>query len=113
MAHLQSPEFVGVRLDAAHNPIVGREVDIAYLHQCLDKVWSGARQVIFVTGEGGLGKTTIVEAFVKEAGRKGTLWIGRGQYVEHYGAGEAYMLVLEALEHKPRHDLLYASASLS
>ena len=97
MAKLPSPEFVGVRLDAAHGPIVGREVDIAYLHQCLDKVWRGTRQIIFVTGEAGLGKTTVVEAFVTEAERKGTLWLGRGQCVEHYGAGEAYMPVLEAL----------------
>ena len=98
MAQLQDPEFAGVRLDAGHGPIVGREVDIASLHQCLDKVWSGARQVVLVTGETGLGKTTVVEAFVTEAGCRGTLWIGRGQCIEHYGAGEAYMPVLEALE---------------
>jgi predicted ATPase/DNA-binding winged helix-turn-helix (wHTH) protein len=98
MAKLQSPEFVGARLDAAHGPIVGREVEIASLHQCLDKVWSGTRQVVFVTGEAGLGKTTVVEAFVTEAGRRGELWIGHGQCMEHYGAGEAYMPVLEALE---------------
>jgi len=98
LAQLQSPEGVGVRLDAAHGPIVEREVDIAYLHQCLNKIWSGARQVVFVTGEAGLGKTTVVETFVTEAGQRGDLWIGRGQCVEHYGAGEAYMPVLEALE---------------
>ena len=98
MAKPQSPEFADVRLDVAHGPIVGREVDIAYLYQCLDKVWSGARQVVFVTGEAGLGKTTVVEAFVTEAGRQGDLWIGHGQCIEHYGAGEAYMPVLEALE---------------
>jgi predicted ATPase len=98
MAKLQDPEFAGTRLHAAHGPIVGREVDIASLHQCLDKVWNGARQVVFVTGEAGVGKTTVVEAFVTEAGRRETLWIGRGQCIEHYGAGEAYMPVLEALE---------------
>ena len=75
---------------------------IAALHQCLAKVWSGVRQIVFVTGEAGLGKTTVVEAFVTEAGCKGALWIGRGQCVEHYGAGEAYMPVLEALE-QPYH----------
>jgi hypothetical protein len=98
MAKLQGSKFAGVRLNAVHGPIVGREEDIAYLHQCLDKIWSGTRQVIFVTGEAGLGKTTVVEAFVTEAECRGTLWIGRGQCVEHYGAGEAYMPVLEALE---------------
>ena len=55
------------------------------------------RQVVFVTGEAGLGKTTLVEAFVAEVGNHGSLWIGHGQCVEHYGAGEAYLPVLEAL----------------
>ena len=73
MVKLQGSEFAGVRLDAGHGPIVGREVDIAYLHQCLNKVWSGTRQVIFVTGEAGIGKTTVVEAFVTEAERKGPI----------------------------------------
>jgi DNA-binding winged helix-turn-helix (wHTH) protein len=85
MAKLQSPEFVGARLDAAHGPIVGREVEIASLHQCLDKVWSGTRQVVFVTGEAGLGKTTVVEAFVTEAGRREELWIGHGQCMNTTG----------------------------
>ena len=53
--------------------------------------------MVFVTGEAGLGKTTLVEAFVAELGTHGPLWIGHGQCVEHYGAGEAYLPVLEAL----------------
>jgi predicted ATPase len=51
----------------------------------------------FITGEAGLGKTTLVEAFVAELGTQGPLWIGHGQCVEHYGAGEPYLPVLEAL----------------
>jgi hypothetical protein len=97
-ADLQRPEAASVRRGAAPGPMVGRDVEITSLHQCLDKVWSGTRQVVFVTGEVGLGKTTVVEAFVMEAGRRGELWIGRGQCIEHYGAGEPYMPVLEALE---------------
>jgi DNA-binding winged helix-turn-helix (wHTH) protein/predicted ATPase len=97
-AELQRHGVARVRIDTAHGPIVGREVEIAFLHQCLDKVWSGARQVVFVTGEAGLGKTMVVEAFVTEAGQRGALWVGHGQCIEHYGAGEAYMPVLEALE---------------
>jgi predicted ATPase len=54
--------------------------------------------MVLVTGEAGLGKTTVVEAFVSQARRRGEVWIGRGQCIEHYGAGEPYMPVLEALE---------------
>lgn len=97
-AELQRPGIANVRIGAAPGPMVGREAEIASLHQCLDKVWGGARQIVLVTGEAGLGKTTVAEAFVREARQGGDLWIGHGQCVEHYGAGEPYMPVLEALE---------------
>ena len=50
-----------------------------------------------MTGETGLGKTTLVETFLQELAGYGVLWIGLGQCIEHYGAGEAYLPVLEAL----------------
>jgi predicted ATPase len=57
----------------------------------------GTRQVVFVTGEPGIGKTTVVDAFLAYAAGRGDLWTGRGQCVEHYGPSEAYLPVLEAL----------------
>jgi predicted ATPase len=76
---------------------VGREEELTCLHTWLAQARTGVRQVVFITGEAGLGKTTLVEAFVEEISTHGPLWIGRGQCVEHYGAGEAYLPVLEAL----------------
>ena len=52
---------------------------------------------MFVTGEPGIGKTALVEAFSREIGGGDAPRIGRGQCVEQYGAGEAYLPVLEAL----------------
>ena len=52
--------------------------------------------MVFVTGEPGIGKTTLVE-HSSSAGLAEPVWIGRGQCIEHYGTGEAYMPVLEAL----------------
>ncbi|HSF30639.1 MAG TPA: AAA family ATPase [Candidatus Tectomicrobia bacterium] len=75
---------------------VGRKAEMAYLQERLERALRGARQVVFVTGEGGLGKTTLIDAFVEAVGRDRRLWVGRGQCIEHYGAGEAYMPVLEA-----------------
>jgi DNA-binding winged helix-turn-helix (wHTH) protein/predicted ATPase len=94
--------------------LVGREEELRQLHNWLDKALNGERQLVFVTGEPGIGKTTVVEAFLAEVGaslradpspsahlRGGTptpdLWMTQGQCIEHYGAGEAYLPVLTAL----------------
>jgi hypothetical protein len=76
---------------------VGREAELAQLDYWLQQALSGTRQVVFVTGEAGLGKTTLVETFLHELDDAWALWIGHGQCIEHYGAGEAYLPVLEAL----------------
>ncbi len=44
--------------------LVGRETELAQLHQWLAKAMNGERQVVFVTGEPGIGKTTLVDAFL-------------------------------------------------
>jgi predicted ATPase len=56
------------------------------------------RQVVFVTGETGIGKTTLVDEFVHQvAADFPDIRIARGQCVEGYGSKEAYYSVLEAL----------------
>jgi DNA-binding winged helix-turn-helix (wHTH) protein/tetratricopeptide (TPR) repeat protein len=77
--------------------LIGRERELASLHQCLERVRQSARQTVFLTGEPGMGKTTIVNAFVEALERAGDVWLGRGQCIEHYGVSEAYLPVLEAL----------------
>ena len=47
-------------------PIVGRDADLAQLHSLFAKACGGQRQVIFVTGEPGIGKTTLVETSSEE-----------------------------------------------
>ena len=44
-----------------------------------------------------MGKTTLVDAFVAEVAAAQTAWIGRGQCIDHSGAGEAYLPLLDAL----------------
>jgi DNA-binding winged helix-turn-helix (wHTH) protein len=123
--------------------LVGREAELAQLHQLYAKALAGERQIVFVTGEAGIGKTSLIDAFLTEARspRSGVTeslaptvqsqrednqnskappelsrrvtnqkakvakprpstpdpWITRGQCIEHYGAGEAYLPVLEAV----------------
>src|SRR5258705_13434708 len=47
--------------------MVGRDAPQALLEACLDSALHGHRQVIFVTGEPGVGKTTLVDAFQRRA----------------------------------------------
>ena len=77
--------------------LAGRARELDALHRALATALTGVRQLLFVTGEAGLGKTTLVEAFLTALEAYGPLWIGRGQCLDHYGAGEAYLPVLEAL----------------
>jgi DNA-binding winged helix-turn-helix (wHTH) protein len=88
---LSSPVF---SFQSGASNIVGREAELTQLHGWLERARAGERQIVFVTGEPGIGKTTVVETFLNQI--EEPVWIGRGQCIEHYGAGEAYMPVLEA-----------------
>jgi predicted ATPase len=77
--------------------LAGRERELAVLHHALALALTGIRQLVFITGEAGLGKTALVEAFLTNLEASGPLWSGCGQCLDHYGAGEAYLPVLEAL----------------
>jgi DNA-binding winged helix-turn-helix (wHTH) protein/predicted ATPase len=76
--------------------VLGRDAELSRLRASLDQAFAGNRQVVFVTGEAGIGKTTVVNALVASADALGAR-IARGQCLEHYGAGEAYLPVLEGV----------------
>jgi DNA-binding winged helix-turn-helix (wHTH) protein/predicted ATPase len=77
--------------------LIQRRSELERLDRCLERALSGTRQLVLVTGDAGIGKTTLVDAFAAQARGKVLLWFGYGQCLEHLGQGEAYMPVLEAL----------------
>ncbi|MFN8602072.1 MAG: AAA family ATPase [Candidatus Binatia bacterium] len=81
----------------ATRALVGRTRELAALDAALASALGGRRQLVFVTGEAGIGKTTLVEAFLAGAARRSSLRILRGQCVEQYGAGEPWLPLLDAL----------------
>ncbi len=77
-----------------------RENALAQLHRCFDLTRDGSTQTVFITGEPGIGKTALVETFLRElrdADAEPAVWIGRGQCLESAGPGEPYLPVFEAL----------------
>jgi predicted ATPase len=77
--------------------LVGREADLTQLQQRFAHALAGERQVGLISGEAGIGKTALVDAFVDRVRANDDLWVGHGQCIEHYGAGEPYLPLLEAL----------------
>jgi predicted ATPase len=63
----------------------------------LERALRGDRQVVFVTGEAGIGKTTVVNVLLDHAAAVPGFLIARGQCLEQYGAGEAYLPMLDGL----------------
>jgi DNA-binding winged helix-turn-helix (wHTH) protein len=80
-------------------PFEGRQPELTRLDECLSHAQSGARQVVFVTGEAGIGKTRLVTEFLRASSRRGgEVRVLHGQCIQQHGAREPYMPVLEALE---------------
>jgi DNA-binding winged helix-turn-helix (wHTH) protein/predicted ATPase len=97
---LQSAAPIMVRVarqtpSAAVIGMLGREAESSRMRAWLDRALQGVRQTIFITGEPGIGKTTIVQSILEDAGKIPGIRIIRGQCMEHYGAGEAYLPVLD------------------
>ena len=78
-------------------PVVGRDRELIELRACLERAVNGSRQIVFVTGEPGIGKTTLIELFLAETATGSRLRIAQGRCIETHGAGEAYLPLLEAM----------------
>ena len=123
----KSQKFSG-ELPSPPPNFVGRDAELTALHNLFAKACAGQRQVVFVTGEPGIGKTTLVDAFLQslaskahgqadeqqragstaQGTKRGTVFpalspvlpalcYARGQCIEHYGIGEAYLPLHDAL----------------
>lgn len=77
--------------------LVGRESVLAQLDGYLGSALRGRRQIVFVVGEPGIGKTSLVDAFQLAAANNPSVRVARGQSVEGFGGKEAYYPIFEAL----------------
>ncbi len=75
---------------------VGREHELTELDGHLRKALAGSRQLVLVTGEAGVGKSTLLDAFEHRLVNQSGMRIARGQCVEGFGGKEAYYPILDA-----------------
>jgi predicted ATPase/DNA-binding winged helix-turn-helix (wHTH) protein len=98
---MQSRPTVDTVLPTAATSIVNRDAEMASLTAEFALAAAGQRQVIFVTGEPGIGKTALVDAFCEQASAgvsaSRSASIARGQCVEGFAIKEEYYPITEAL----------------
>jgi predicted ATPase len=83
---------------APQGPFVGRNRALTELHVGLQQALRGERQLVFITGEAGIGKTALADEFLRQSvSAASSIRIAKGQCVEGYGGKEPYYPMLDAL----------------
>jgi DNA-binding winged helix-turn-helix (wHTH) protein/tetratricopeptide (TPR) repeat protein len=81
---------------------IGREGMLAALHRSWQRASTGRRAIVWVAGDPGVGKSSLVERFAASVGDELCV---RGQCVQQHGSGEPYHPVLEALAELSKRDV--------
>ena len=85
-------------IDRSLPSFVGREPEMRKLEGLLKQAIEGNGRVVFITGEPGIGKTSLSDEFLRRVRKQQQgLLISRGRCVEQYGTGEAYLPFLDAM----------------
>jgi DNA-binding winged helix-turn-helix (wHTH) protein len=85
-------------VDLASTFLVGRDSPFLKLQQCYRAAISGQRQLVFITGEPGIGKTALCLEFLRWLRNSDQPpHVAWGQCIEGYGVQEPYFPVLKAI----------------
>jgi DNA-binding winged helix-turn-helix (wHTH) protein/tetratricopeptide (TPR) repeat protein len=90
--------------------LFGRQQELAQLHEQLTLAKTGKRQFLFVTGEPGIGKTSLVRTFLDDLvgslpvdnPSDSTISVGWGQCIDQHGESEPNLPFLEAIDRLAR-----------
>jgi len=80
---------------AAPPGLIGRRAALAALQAAWRDASAGRRRIVWVSGEAGIGKTTLIDGFTAALGTGAR--VIHGQCVEQIGSGEPYGPILDAL----------------
>ncbi len=80
--------------------IIGRQRELDALHRAWADAVAGQRRLVWICGDAGVGKTTLVDAVISTLEGR----VAFGQCSDQFGAGEPYLPVLDALASLCRSD---------
>ena len=98
--HVERPPSAPVLpVAGASRTTVGREAQRGQLWRAYGRVKEGRGLIVAVTGEAGIGKTSLLEEFLADLAARGEHPVlARGRCSERLAGAEAYLPILEALE---------------
>ena len=76
--------------------VVGRDAELEVLRDAFAQARGGRRQLCFISGEPGIGKSTLVRTFLARLDPNAII-VARGSCFEQHGTPEPYLAIIEAL----------------
>ena len=87
--------------------IVGRDQELEGLRHEYERAQRGQGRLVVISAEAGMGKTTLVETFLKQLDeQQEPVRVGRGRCSERLAGSEAYLPILEALDSLQKNEQL-------
>src|SRR4029079_19034697 len=83
---------------ATQGGVIGREVELEALAEAFDGAKAGRASLMCVSGEPGIGKTTIIEAFLRGLSGSQAPSVALGRCSERLAGAEAYLPLLDAID---------------